>query len=84
MAIQFWHSQGQAQKRRLLALRSGYHGDTFAAMSVCDPDTGMHHLFGDALPQQLFASAPGGEIDGPCDEQDIAELDDARAGAAAE
>ncbi|GAB3101228.1 adenosylmethionine--8-amino-7-oxononanoate transaminase [Aestuariicella hydrocarbonica] len=58
MAIQFWHSQGQPQKSKLLSLRNGYHGDTFGAMSVCDPVTGMHHLFNDNLMQNLFADAP--------------------------
>ena len=58
MAIQYWQSQGQPRKHRLLALRNGYHGDTFAAMSVCDPVTGMHHLFNRVLAQQVFAEAP--------------------------
>jgi adenosylmethionine-8-amino-7-oxononanoate aminotransferase len=45
-------------KSRLLALRGGYHGDTFAAMSVCDPVGGMHHLFSDVLAPQVFADRP--------------------------
>jgi len=67
MALQYWQSQGQPQKRRLLALRGGYHGDTFAAMSVCDPVTGMHHLFAGALAEQLFASPPTAGFDAPWD-----------------
>lgn len=58
MAIQYWHSQGQPQKTRILSLRRGYHGDTFGAMSVCDPVTGMHHIFSDSLPKQLFTESP--------------------------
>ena len=58
MALQYWQARGQPAKHRLLALRGGYHGDTFAAMAVCDPVTGMHHLFTDALPRQLFTEAP--------------------------
>ena len=45
-------------KHRLMTWRGGYHGDTFGAMSVCDPDGGMHALWRDVLPQQVFASAP--------------------------
>ena len=58
MAIQYWASQGNAQKQRLLTIRNGYHGDTFGAMSVCDPVNGMHHLFKDTLAQQFFAKSP--------------------------
>jgi len=50
-------------RRRLLALRGGYHGDTFGAMSVCDPVDGMHHLFAGVLPEQLFAARPPGGVD---------------------
>jgi len=74
MAIQYWYARGRPEKRRLLTVRSGYHGDTFAAMSVCDPVTGMHHLFSGLLPQQLFAPAPACGFEGPCRDQDIAEL----------
>lgn len=58
MALQFWQAKAQPKKSRLLTIRSAYHGDTFAAMSVCDPDSGMHHLFSNVLPQQLFVDAP--------------------------
>ena len=74
MAIQYWYSAGQPRKQKLLALRHGYHGDTFGAMSVCDPVTGMHHLFGAALAQQLFAPAPTCAFDAACEDSDIHEL----------
>jgi len=74
MAIQYWYSAGKPGKQKLLALRNGYHGDTFGAMSVCDPVTGMHHLFGAALTQQLFAPAPTCAFDAACEASDIHEL----------
>ncbi len=58
MALQYWQAKGHAEKNRLLTLRKGYHGDTFAAMSVCDPETGMHHLFNDVLQRQVFSESP--------------------------
>jgi adenosylmethionine-8-amino-7-oxononanoate aminotransferase len=58
MVLQYWRARGRAERRRLLTVRGGYHGDTFAAMSVCDPVGGMHHLFTDVLPRQLFAARP--------------------------
>jgi len=74
MAIQYWYAAGQPQKQRMLSLRNGYHGDTFGAMSVCDPVTGMHELFSDVLPQQLFAEAPQCGFDEEWDENDITSL----------
>ena len=74
MAIQYWHARGQANKHKLITIRNGYHGDTFGAMSVCDPVTGMHEIFSGMLPQQFFAPAPQIGFDEPWDESDIAEL----------
>ncbi|MGB1261277.1 MAG: adenosylmethionine--8-amino-7-oxononanoate transaminase [Cognaticolwellia sp.] len=58
MAIQYWHSKNQANKHKILTIKNGYHGDTFAAMSVCDPVNGMHQLFEPVLMKNLFAPAP--------------------------
>ncbi len=58
MALQYWQSQGKSNKTKLLSLQKGYHGDTFGAMSVCDPVTGMHGIFKDVLHQNLFTEAP--------------------------
>jgi len=74
MAFQYWISQGQADKNKLLSLRGGYHGDTFAAMSVCDPVNGMHHIFENVLPQHYFAPAPQIAFDQVWDNRDIADF----------
>jgi adenosylmethionine-8-amino-7-oxononanoate aminotransferase len=58
MAIQYWHAGQQPARQHFLTIRSGYHGDTFGAMSVCDPDTGMHSLYTDVLAKQFFVDAP--------------------------
>ena len=71
MAIQYWYSVGQPNKQKLIALRNGYHGDTFGAMSLCDPVTGMHHLFGDVLSKNLFAPAPSCGFDDPCPDEEM-------------
>ncbi len=72
MAVQYWHARGLPEKQRLLTIRRGYHGDTCGAMAVCDPETGMHHLFAHVLPQHLFAPAPTCRDDAEWDERDIA------------
>jgi adenosylmethionine-8-amino-7-oxononanoate aminotransferase len=71
MAIQYWHARGES-RQRFLSLKNGYHGDTFGAMSVCDPVTGMHSIFSGVLPEQLFAPAPQTAFGEPCKASDIA------------
>ncbi|MEB3312585.1 MAG: adenosylmethionine--8-amino-7-oxononanoate transaminase, partial [Cyanobacteriota bacterium] len=72
LAIQYWYNRGQPQRQHFLTLRRGYHGDTFAAMAVCDPVNGMHHLFRHSLVSQYFADAPQVGFDQPWQEEDIA------------
>lgn len=72
MALQYWHSQGQAQRTMFLTLKRGYHGDTFGAMSVCDPHAGMHNLFHHVLSHHLFADAPTCGFDDSFQDQHIA------------
>ena len=71
MALQFWRSQNQPKKNRLLSLNNGYHGDTFGAMSVTDPENGMHNLFADVLPKHLFAPSPSCKFGESCNASDI-------------
>ena len=58
MCLQYWRSAGRPPKSRLLTWRGGYHGDTFMAMSVCDPEGGMHRMWDSVLPRQVFAGLP--------------------------
>lgn len=58
MSLQYWHSKAHLNKTKLMTVRNGYHGDTFAAMSVCDPVTGMHQIFEHVLMDNIFAPAP--------------------------
>ncbi|MCJ2013849.1 adenosylmethionine--8-amino-7-oxononanoate transaminase [Methylobacterium sp. J-076] len=58
MAAQYWLNRGIAGRTKVLAFRGGYHGDTMGAMSVCDPEEGMHRRFGAWLPEQVFCDLP--------------------------
>jgi adenosylmethionine-8-amino-7-oxononanoate aminotransferase len=58
MALQYWYNKDQRAKTHFVTPRGGYHGDTFGAMSVCDPENGMHHLFQGVLPQHFFVTRP--------------------------
>lgn len=58
MAVQSWRNRGQAGRTRFVAFKNAYHGDTMGAMSVCDPDDGMHALFGGYFPQQILTDVP--------------------------
>mgnify|MGYP000546872991 CR=1 FL=1 len=74
MAFQYWISQGEKQKNKLITVRNGYHGDTFATMSVSDPTTGMHHMFNEVLAQQIFVQAPQCLFDDAFEEQHVSDL----------
>jgi adenosylmethionine-8-amino-7-oxononanoate aminotransferase len=69
MALQHQRAAGNPRRRRLLTVRGGYHGDTFGAMSVCDPVGGMHSLFTGTLPEQIFAERPPDGFDAPAGEE---------------
>ena len=58
MALQYWHQKGEKNKTKFVTPFGGYHGDTFGAMSVCDPDNGMHSIFSGVLPKHFFAERP--------------------------
>lgn len=79
MAIQYWYARGESGRKRFITLRSGYHGDTFGAMSVCDPETGMHSLFRGILPEHIFVEQPQCRFGETCTDKDIAALKQALA-----
>lgn len=74
MALQYQAARGEGGRYRIATLSGGYHGDTWHAMSVCDPTTGMHSLFGGNLPRQHFLPRPQSRFGGAWDEADLIPL----------
>ena len=75
MCLQHWRAQGRSERRRLLTVRGGYHGDTFGAMAVCDPVGGMHAMFDGSLAEHVFADQPPAGFDAPLDPGYVAHLE---------
>ena len=73
MALQYWHSRG-TPRHKMLTIAHGYHGDTFGAMSVCDPVNSMHGLYRRFLPEHIFVPAPQSRFDGDWLPEDILPL----------
>ncbi|EGQ7793570.1 adenosylmethionine--8-amino-7-oxononanoate transaminase [Vibrio parahaemolyticus] len=74
MALQYWHAKGE-RRPKFLTLRHGYHGDTFAAMSVTDPDNSMHSLYKGFLPEHIFAESPTCGYWGEWKPEDLADFE---------
>lgn len=75
MAIQYWYAKDKSTKQKFISLRSAYHGDTFAAMSVSDPETGMHSLFKNVLAEQIFINQPTSRFGENGNKNDITKLE---------
>lgn len=70
MALQYWHAKGE-RRPKFLTVKHGYHGDTFAAMSVTDPNNSMHSLYKGFLPEHIFAQSPECQFDEEWNEEDV-------------
>ncbi|MDH3342987.1 MAG: adenosylmethionine--8-amino-7-oxononanoate transaminase, partial [Gammaproteobacteria bacterium] len=79
MANQYWRTRGHNNKQKFLTVRGGYHGDTFGAMSVSDPVTGMHQLFADSIAQQFFVDKPNRAFGESCNDDDMRAMREALA-----
>ncbi|QZO14576.1 adenosylmethionine--8-amino-7-oxononanoate transaminase [Pseudoalteromonas piscicida] len=77
MAIQYWLSKGKNNKTQIMTAKKGYHGDTFAAMSVCDPVNSMHAMYQGFLPEQVFVDAPKSEFYGSQSQDELNALETA-------
>ncbi|MEP1095266.1 MAG: adenosylmethionine--8-amino-7-oxononanoate transaminase [Cyclobacteriaceae bacterium] len=75
MAIQYQHSAGFPSRTKFMTIKNGYHGDTTGAMCVCDPESGMHHLFSDFLPKHRFVNAPRAGFSEDVDDNVLSELE---------
>ncbi len=75
MAIQYQYARGHYKKSKLMTFRGGYHGDTTGAMSVCDPENGMHHLFANFLPKHFFSNSPELGFDRELTNEQVQELE---------
>ncbi len=76
MALQYWHARAEPTRCKFATLRSGYHGDTYHAMSVCDPVTGMHQIFRGSLPKHFFADRPLTRFSDPWQQEDFSSMQD--------
>ncbi|MCF2531949.1 adenosylmethionine--8-amino-7-oxononanoate transaminase [Yinghuangia sp. KLBMP8922] len=76
MALQYQRARGLTGRTRMITVRGGYHGDTFAPMAVCDPEGGMHSLWAGVLPEQIFAPIPPAGFARPLAAADTADLAD--------
>lgn len=75
MALQYWNAKKLGSKNRFVTIRNGYHGDTWHPMSVCDPETGMHGIFNNKLPNQIFLPPPESKFNETFDPNEMIEVE---------